>query len=174
MILKVLIYPNPILKQKSVDVENFDQKLHELLDNMYETMIEKNGIGLAAIQVGVAQNVLILNLPVGEDEEQSKDTTLELINPVIIKKEGSKSYQEGCLSIPEYYDDVIRAANVTLTYHDRYGETKSLDAKELLSVAIQHEMDHLDGNLFVEKLSMLKRKKFEKEWKKKNREHKKF
>jgi peptide deformylase len=176
MILSIKVYPDPILKKKSLKVTQFDEELHTLLENMYDTMMEKNGIGLAAVQVGIVKQVLILNLPTkeGEEEVQQKENTLELINPIITAKSGSQTYQEGCLSVPEYYDDIERAASISLEYQDRHGNAKTLNANELLSVAIQHEMDHLEGHLFVEKLSLLKRKKFEKEWKKKNRSRKKF
>ncbi len=166
MILDIVVYPDKMLRSKSTNVLEFDEKLHNLLDDMYETMIAKEGIGLAAIQVGIAKNILIINLA-NEDEKQEKEDLLEVINPKITHLEGSEIYQEGCLSVPGYYDDVKRAKNITVEYFDRYGQKIIKDLDGLLSIAMQHEMDHLMGHLFIEKLSYLKRKKFEKEWKKK-------
>ena len=133
---------------------------------MYETMIAKNGIGLAAIQTGEAKRILIINLVDEESKEQRKKDLLEIINPKILRKEGEIIYQEGCLSVPGYYEDVKRAEFITLEYQDRFGERQELEADGLLSVAIQHEMDHLDGHLFIERIGYNKRKKFDKEYKK--------
>jgi len=174
VIRKILTYPDPVLKRVSSDVKAFDKKLHALLDDMYETMIAENGIGLAAIQIGVELNTLIINIPREDDELQYKEDLLEVINPEIIKSEGSTVYKEGCLSVPEYYDEVERAEKVEIKFQDRFGKEKSMQADSLLAIAIQHEIDHLRGNLFIEHLPMLKRKKFEKEWKRKARENKKF
>jgi len=166
MIREIITYPNKLLKEKSKDVESFDSQLHTLLDDMYETMMAKNGIGLAAIQVAIPQNILIINLP-NTEEEQSKDDLLEIINPSILERKGSTIYTEGCLSVPEYYEDVERAEWIKVTYHDRDGNSIEAEYDGLMAIAFQHEMDHLKGELFIEKLSFLKRKKFEKEWKKK-------
>jgi peptide deformylase len=141
---------------------------------MYETMIAKNGVGLAAIQIGVPKRVLIINVPIETDEEdielQPKDNTLEIINPVITyRSEGKTKFQEGCLSVPGFYEDVERYEMVTIEYQDRDGNTFTIEDDAFLAVALQHEMDHLDGKLFIEKLSYIKRKKFEKEWKKREK-----
>ncbi len=168
MIRKIITYPDKRLFMRSNEVERFDKELHTLLDDMYETMIAKNGIGLAAIQVAVPMRALIINLP-DEEGKQHKEDLLELINPVIVESRGTQVYTEGCLSVPEYYDDVERAEWVRVEYHDRNGNKKRIETDGLLAVAIQHEMDHLDGHLFIEKLPYLKRKKFEKEWKKKKK-----
>jgi len=172
MIKTVITYPNSILKKISKDVKIFDNKLHILLDNMYETMIANKGIGLAAIQIGVDQNVLIINL-VDENEEQKKDDLLELINPKITHKDGSVTYQEGCLSVPGFYEDVERAEHVIVEYQDRFGNAQTLDTNGLLSIAIQHEMDHLRGKLFVDTFSFIRRKKFDKEYKKEQKNKRK-
>ena len=166
MIREILVYPDKRLRLKSKDVMAFDADLHTLLDDMYETMIAKEGIGLAAIQVGIAKNILIINLA---DEEgiQKKEALVEVINPKITHKEGEEVYQEGCLSVPGYYDDVKRAQKIKVEYFNRFGEKIVQELDGLLAIAMQHEMDHLLGHLFIEKLSYLKRKKFEKEWKKK-------
>ena len=166
MILEILTYPNKKLFVKSLEVKVFDEKLHNFLDDMYETMIAKNGIGLAAIQTGEAKRILIVNLVDEESKEQHKEDLLEIINPKILRKEGEIIYQEGCLSVPGYYEDVKRAEFITLEYQDRFGQRQELEADGLLSVAIQHEMDHLDGHLFIERIGYNKRKKFDKEYKK--------
>jgi peptide deformylase len=165
MIRKIITYPNKILKEKSKDVEVFDQELHTLLDDMYETMMDKNGIGLAAIQIAEAKNVLIINLP-NQNDEQVKEDLVEIINPKILERRGSTLYTEGCLSVPEYYEDVERAEWIKVSYQTRDGSFIETEYDGLMAIALQHEMDHLKGELFIEKLSFLKRKKFEKEWKK--------
>jgi len=174
LIREVRTYPDPVLKKVSKKVVDFGQELHTLLDDMCDTMLAENGVGLAAIQVGVALNVLVILIPSEEDDSQNREDLFEIINPKIIAKSGTEIYREGCLSIPEYYDEVERAAEVEIAYQDRTGASKTLKADGLLAIAIQHEMDHLAGHLFVERLPMLKRKKFEKEWKKRARENKRF
>jgi len=171
MRLSIVEYPDKRLKEKSIDVVKFDAKLHKLLDAMYPIMIETNGIGLAAIQVAHAKKVLILNIP-EEDGEQPKENLLEIINPVLTHKSGESVYQEGCLSVPSFYEDIVRYEKISINYQDRDGNTKQLDADGLLSIAIQHEMDHLNGILFIDKLSYSRRKKFEKEYKKMLKERK--
>ena len=171
MILEVITYPNKILRQKSKKVECFDSALHTTLDNMYETMIEKNGVGLAAIQVGIPKRMLIINLP-REDKLLHKEDLLEIINPQILSTEGEILFQEGCLSVPNFYEMIQRFSFVRLKYCDRFGKEFILEAEDYLAVAIQHEIDHLNGVLFVDKLSILKRKKFEKEYKRLQKEQK--
>jgi peptide deformylase len=168
MIREVVVYPDRRLKQVSKEVVAFDTTLHTLLDDMYETMIAQNGIGLAAIQVGVDSRVLIITLP-DENEEQHQENTLEMVNPIIVTQEGTTKCQEGCLSVPGFHEDVERFSYVKVTYQDREGNPHTLESDDFLAIAIQHEMDHLEGKLFVEKLSILKRKKFEKEWKKRHK-----
>lgn len=168
MILPILSYPDSKLKQRSNEVEVFDEKLHTLLDDMYETMLSREGVGLAGIQVNVPQRILIINIP-REDKTQYKEDLLEIINPKITKKEGEIFFTEGCLSVPSFYEDVLRYDEVEITYQDRFGKPHTLHAQGYLAVAIQHEMDHLDGILFIDRLSMMKRKKFEKEFKREQR-----
>jgi peptide deformylase len=169
MIREILIYPDKQLKLVSEEVEEFDKALHDLLDDMYETMVAKNGVGLAAIQIGVPKRVLVINIPIqneDQDRDQPKENTLEIINPVFEEKLGSTVFQEGCLSVPGIYEDVERFAFVKISYQDRYGNKHEIKDDDFLAIAIQHEIDHLDGKVFIEKLSFIKRKKFEKEWKK--------
>jgi len=175
MVKEIVVYPDKRLKLISKEIKVFDGALHDLLDDMYDTMRAKNGVGLAAIQVGVDLRALIINVPLedkdGEsyseehsENDQPKENTLEMINPVIIEKDGTEKFQEGCLSIPGVYEDVERAKHVKVAYFDRSGKKHNIEDEGFLAVAIQHEMDHLDGKVFIEKLSFLKRKKFEKEW----------
>lgn len=171
MKLTIVEYPDKRLKEKSKSIEKFDKELHKLLDAMYETMVGSNGIGLAAIQVGHAKRALILNIP-DENDEQSIDTLIEMINPIITQTSGVTTYQEGCLSVPSFYEDVERHENIVVNYQDRGGNTKIIEADGLLSIAIQHEMDHLEGILFIDKLSYSRRKKFEKEYKRMQKEKK--
>jgi peptide deformylase len=173
MVREIVIYPDKRLKRISKEVESFDVELHTLLDDLYDTMCAKNGVGLAAIQVGADVRALIINVPLESEDgehDQPKDNTLEMINPVIVEKDGSEIFQEGCLSIPGVYEDIERAKHVKIEYFDRNGNKKSIEDDDFLAIAMQHEMDHLDGKVFIEKLSYIKRKKFEKEWKRKCKE----
>jgi len=171
MKLSIVEYPNKKLREKSIIVEKFDKELHKLLDAMYPIMMNTNGIGLAAIQVSHAKQVLILNLP-DEEDNQPIDNLIEMINPVITNKNGETTYQEGCLSVPTFYEDIIRAESLSVNYQDRDGNTKTLEANGLLSIAIQHEVDHLNGILFIDKLTSSRRRKFEKEYKRMQKEKK--
>ncbi|MDR0666066.1 MAG: peptide deformylase [Campylobacteraceae bacterium] len=166
MVREILTYPNPKLREVSKDVTSFDAKLHALLDDMYDTMIERGGVGLAAIQIGVELNAVVIN-PVNEEGEQKKEDLIEFINPQIIESDGTILFQEGCLSVPSVYEDVERFEKVKVRFFDRAGDECVKEYEGFMSVAVQHEIDHLRGRLFIEKLSYLKRKKFEKEWKKK-------
>jgi peptide deformylase len=177
MVREIIVYPDKRLKLISKEVTSFDGGLHDLLDDMYDTMRARNGVGLAAIQVGVDIRALIINIPLEteygegvEHTDQPKENTLEMINPVIVEQNGTEKFQEGCLSIPGVYEDVERAKHVKVEYFDRNGEKQTIEDDDFLSVAMQHEMDHLDGKVFIEKLSYIKRKKFEKEWKRKQKE----
>ncbi|MCR1815884.1 peptide deformylase [Aliarcobacter butzleri] len=165
MVREVITYPNKLLRLKSKDVEKFDSELHTLLDDMYETMIAQNGVGLAAIQVAVPLNVLVINLP-NEEDIQDKNDLIEAINPVITHKDGTQVFTEGCLSVPGFSEDVTRAEHIIVEYFNRFGEKQTMESEGFLAVAWQHEMEHLSGHLFIENLSIIKRKKFEKEWKK--------
>lgn len=173
MIRPILVYPDPILRKKSQDVEVFDEKLHTLLDDMNDTMFEFGGVGLAAVQIGVLLNVLIINIPIDDpDDEQNTDgiqlaeNQIEAINPKLIYKDGKQTFNEGCLSVPGIHEEITRANDVTISYCDRFGEKYTIQADGFLAVAWQHEMEHLSGHVFIENLSFLKRKKFEKDWKK--------
>lgn len=165
MIKEVLTYPNPTLRKKSTNVMKFDNELHTLLDDMYDTMIEHAGVGLAAIQVGIALNVLIISLP-NEEDFQDKDDLIEAINPIITHKDGEQIFMEGCLSIPGFNEEIKRAQHINVEYYTRDGELVVIEAEDFLAVAWQHEVEHLEGHVFIENLSVTKRKRFEKDWKK--------
>ena len=169
MIQDIVVYPDKRLKEVSSPVEKFDEALHRLLDDMYDTMVAKKGVGLAAIQIGVPKRVLIINLPEDDADDVviKKEDTLEIINPIFTSMEGKCKHQEGCLSVPGFYEEIERASHIVMEYQDRYGEKKVIENQDFLAIALQHEIDHLDGKVFIEKLSFIKRKKFEKEWKKK-------
>ena len=125
MVREIVVYPDKRLKLVSKEVESFNGALHDLLDDMYDTMRACNGVGLAAIQIGVDCRALIINVPleVAEGEhDQPKENTLEMINPVILQKDGSEVFQEGCLSVPGIYEEVERAKHVKVEYCDRYGK----------------------------------------------------
>lgn len=160
-ILEVLRFPDERLRTKAAEVTQIDDSIREIVNNMFETMYEENGIGLAATQVNIHQRIVVIN--VTEDKEEA----LVLINPEITKKDGSKISEEGCLSVPTAYAKVDRAETVTVKAQNEKGETFELDADGLLAVCIQHELDHLNGVLFIDYLSPLKRqrirKKLEKE-----------
>ncbi|MBS0412573.1 MAG: peptide deformylase [Proteobacteria bacterium] len=146
-----------VLKQVSTPVETVDDDLRALMDDMLETMYDAPGIGLAAIQVGVPKRVIVMDLARGEDEEPAPRY---FVNPEILwASEETQPYEEGCLSVPEIYDEVERPARVKLRYLDYHGKTVEEDAEGLYAVCIQHEMDHLEGVLFIDHLSRLKRER---------------
>ncbi|WP_404423961.1 peptide deformylase [Thalassospira australica] len=150
----ILIIPDPRLKQECEEVAEVNDEIRELLDDMLETMYAAPGIGLAAPQIGVMKRLVVMD--VSDDKE--KPQPLKLVNPEIIwESEDTSVYQEGCLSIPEQYADVERPAEVGLRYLDENGKEHEIEADGLLATCIQHELDHLDGILFTDYLSALKR-----------------
>ena len=159
-VLKVLSYPDKRLRTKAAPVKVVDDAIRRIMDDMLETMYEAPGIGLAATQVDVHQQIVVI------DVSEDKSDPLYLINPEIVEKSGTEISEEGCLSVPEYYAEVERSEKVTVRALDRDGEPYEIDADGLLAVCIQHEMDHLQGKLFVDYLSPMKqqrvRKKLEK------------
>jgi peptide deformylase len=150
-LLDILEFPDPRLRNRAKPVQNVDGKVARLADDMLETMYQAPGIGLAASQVNVHQRLIVL------DVSEAKDEPLVLINPEIIASEGEIESAEGCLSIPGFYEPVIRARQIQLGAVNREGEEFTLEAEDLLAVCIQHEMDHLEGKLFVDYLSNTKR-----------------
>ncbi len=150
-IRKIIYLPDPRLRKVSTPVETFDDQLHALIDDMFDTMYAAKGVGLAAPQIGINIRLSVVDV-IGDKSQQ-----LVLANPEIIASEGQVEYQEGCLSVPSVYDTVHRAEKVTLRAQDRFGEFFEMTADGLLGECFQHEIDHLNGKLFVDLLSPLKR-----------------
>jgi peptide deformylase len=153
MILKVVKYPEPVLSQPGEPVTEFNDELKTLVNDMFETMYASQGIGLAAPQVAVAKRVTVIDLSQGKDPEQK----LILVNPEVTFREGKQYEEEGCLSFPEIREKVQRASKVRIRAQDIKGKWFEMDGEELLSRAFQHEIDHLDGMLFIFRMSSLKR-----------------
>lgn len=151
MIRTIVHLPNPVLRQVAADVTEFDDALQQLIEDMFETMYDAPGVGLAAPQIGVSLQVAVVDV-LGDKTQQ-----YVLINPKVIASEGNTKYQEGCLSVPGVYDTVERATSVTIQALDRHGKSYELTADGLLGECFQHEIDHLNGRLFIDLLSPLKR-----------------
>ena len=153
--LPVRIFGDPVLRQRAPEVTSFDDTLRRLIADLRETMHAYQGVGLAATQVGVLQRALVVDVPL--DEEGLTRAAYALVNPVIAARDATQSAEEGCLSIPGIFGDVTRALRIRVNYQDEQGSPRTLDAEGYLARAIQHEIDHLDGVLFVDRLSVLKR-----------------
>src|ERR1700746_3925118 len=150
----ILTAPDPRLKKKSKPVDSVDAEVRQLMDDMLETMYDAPGIGLAAPQIGELKRVIVLDI----DREDLKTGPILMANPEIIEaSDEDATYEEGCLSVPEHYSDVVRPAKVTVRYLNREGETKEMTCEGLLATCVQHEIDHLDGILFIDHISALKR-----------------
>jgi peptide deformylase len=147
------IYGDPVLRQKAADVTSFDETLRKLVEDMFDTMHAYQGVGLAANQVGVAQRLFVVDVPMDDDTRVRQ----AIANPVLDEREGSESAEEGCLSMPGIYEDVTRALRVRVRGQDEYGEPVEIRAEGYLARAIQHEADHLNGVLFTDRLSPLRR-----------------
>lgn len=165
--LEVLTYPNPLLRRKAHPVAKVTDEHRKLVDDMLETMYLEKGIGLAAIQVGIDIRLLVIDIrPMGEgarydttkmtDRERAVDMPLAIFNPVITKKEGKTTYEEGCLSLPGYFETVQRSDYIEVEGLDRDGKKIELKLDGLLSICMQHEIDHLDGKVFLDRLSPIK------------------
>jgi peptide deformylase len=158
-------YPDPVLRNKTSRVERVDSALDRLIEDMVETMHAAPGVGLAANQVGVSLQLAVIDLSSRENEEQ-RHPLIVIINPEILSMEGSVIEEEGCLSIPDYAEKVKRAARVRVRAQDRSGNPFEIEAEGLLAKALQHEIDHLNGLLFVDRLSSLKKGLFKRKFKK--------
>jgi peptide deformylase len=154
--LQILEYPDPRLRTKAEPVETVDDELRRLIDDMFETMYEAPGIGLAATQVNVHRRLLVA------DVSEEHDDPRVFINPEILERDGVAVTEEGCLSVPGFYEKVERADHIRVRALDRHGETFEVELEGLLAVCVQHEIDHLDGKLFVDYLSQLKRQRIRK------------
>ncbi|MFO1079757.1 MAG: peptide deformylase [Reyranellaceae bacterium] len=153
-VLPILTAPDPRLKKKSLPVDAVDDGLRQLMDDMLETMYAAPGIGLAAPQVGVLKRLVVLDI----EREDVKTGPLFLVNPEIVEaSDEDATYEEGCLSVPEHYSEVARPARVRVRYLDRDGVAQEMDCDGLLATCVQHEIDHLDGVLFIDHISALKR-----------------
>ena len=151
-LLPILEFPDPRLRTVAEPVTEFNDELRQLIKDMFETMYDAPGIGLAATQINVHQRIITI------DTSEEKNDPLVVINPQVeILTDETEKLQEGCLSVPGYYEDVVRPNRIRLTAQDEQGKTYTLDADDLLAVCIQHEIDHLEGKLFVDYLSPLKR-----------------
>ena len=161
--LTILEFPDPRLRTKAQPVTDFGAELQKQIDDMFETMYAAPGIGLAATQVNIHKQLIVID--VSEDNDQP----LVLINPEFVEKRGVEEMEEGCLSFPGVYAKVQRANEVRIKFQDRHGKAQEIDTGELLAVCIQHEMDHIEGKLFVDYLSPLKRDRIRKQLEKKQR-----
>ena len=151
---QILTEPNKILRQKSLPVENVDKDIQSLMDDMLETMYAAPGIGLAAIQVGIPKRVIVLDI----EQKEGKKNPIFLVNPEIIEKSKNNStYEEGCLSVPGQFAEIDRPDKCHVKYLDYHGQPKEIKAEGMLATCIQHEMDHLEGILFIDYLSKLKK-----------------
>lgn len=162
--LEILHFPDPRLRRRARTVDRFDAELTRTLEDMFETMYAAPGIGLAATQVGIARRMAVI------DVSEAKDERLVLINPELVSREGSCESDEGCLSVPGYYDTVNRAERVAVRARDAAGKAYELEAEGLLAICIQHEIDHLNGRLFIDYLSDLKRRRVRRQLEKARRE----
>ncbi|MFW5425759.1 MAG: peptide deformylase [Methylophagaceae bacterium] len=155
-LLDILRFPDPRLRKKALPVSTVTGQTRQLAEDMLETMYAAPGVGLAAIQVNVQQRIVVIDI------SEDKSAPLIFINPEIINKEGEREHEEGCLSVPEAYELVTRADTVRVKALDQHGKKFELDTDELLATCIQHEIDHLDGKLFVDYISNLKRQRIKK------------
>lgn len=168
-LLEILKYPDPFLKTRASKVASVDSSVKKLISDMVETMYHAKGIGLAAVQVGVDKRVVVLDVPDDDDRERHKGKNLvTLVNPEITSSAGETKYEEGCLSVPGITADVIRASEVTVKALDGEGKPVEINATGLFAIALQHELDHLDGVLFIDRLSRLKREMIKRKLKKAN------
>ncbi|MDH5190343.1 MAG: peptide deformylase [Gammaproteobacteria bacterium] len=155
-LLNILHYPDPRLRNHALPVENVDDGIRKTVDDMLETMYAAPGIGLAATQVNIAKQIIVIDI------SEDKNQPLCLINPEILESTGTEKMEEGCLSVPDIFEEVERAEKIKVRALNRDGESFELETDGLLAVCIQHEMDHLDGKLFVDYLSSLKQKRIRK------------
>lgn len=160
MVRKILAYPDPILKKKALPVAIINDATRELIRDMAETMYDAQGVGLAAPQIGVSQRIIVIDVSQKDDRPE----LIVCINPMFIHTEGESYEEEGCLSVPKYAANIHRHAKVVVKALDLHGEEVTYNAEGLLAIAFQHEIDHLDGILFVDHLSPLKKEMFKKKY----------
>jgi peptide deformylase len=169
-VLEICTFPNPVLKQKSRPIQKIDPKILQLVQDMAETMYSAPGVGLAAPQVGHSLRLAVIDVTPADGPKN----LLVLINPEIVAAEGECTWDEGCLSVPDCNEEVKRSKKVVVRYQNLQGENAEITGEELLAIALQHEIDHLDGILFIDRLSPLKRRLIKKKFQKKDKEEKKL
>ncbi len=162
-LLPILHFPDERLRRQAQPVPDVNDEIRRLMDDMLETMYDAPGVGLAAPQVDVVKRVIVV------DVSEERDAPLAMVNPEVIAREGVEVMEEGCLSVPGIYENVERAASVRIRYLDRSGQADEVDAEGLLAVCLQHEIDHLDGKLFVDYLTEIKRQRIKKKLEKARR-----
>jgi len=168
-VLEILHYPNPVLREKTKPVQKVDEEIRRLVRDMAETMYSAPGVGLSANQVGYSLRLAVIDVT---PADQPKNL-LVLINPEIMAADGERTWDEGCLSVPDCSEEVKRSQKVVVRYQNLEGETMEITGEDLLGIALQHEIDHLDGILFIDRLSLLKRRLIKKKLLKKEKEEKK-
>ena len=156
-LLNIHTFPDPILRQKALPVTDFDQSLDDTAKSMLETMYVSSGIGLAAVQAGILKKIIVIDLISGEEDISLREPHV-FVNPKILKKYGSTVSEEGCLSVIDFRGDVERAEKISVEYQDVKGNIHQMEAEEMMSICLQHEIDHLNGILFIDHLPVLKQK----------------
>ena len=156
-LLNIHTFPDPILRKKALPVTEFDQSLYDTAQSMLETMYVSSGIGLAAIQTGILKQIIVIDLKSGEEDIRLREPHV-FVNPKILKKFGSTVSEEGCLSVIDFRGDIERAEKILVEYKDLKGNIHQINANEMMSICLQHEIDHLNGILFIDHLPVLKQK----------------
>lgn len=167
-VLDICIYPDPVLRRKTECVKNIDKDVQRLIDDMAETMYEAPGVGLAANQVGRSLSIITVDI----QREDCEYGLIVLVNPELVSAQGETTFEEGCLSVPDYFASVKRSAEIIVRGLDRDGKEVRIEANGMLAVALQHEMDHLEGKLFIDHISPSARDIFKRKWKKTHKEEK--
>lgn len=155
-VLEILQFPDPTLRRRAEPIAHVDERIYRLAQNMAETMYRAPGIGLAAPQVGISERLIVVDLSAGENPGE----LITIVNPVILCREGEVRMEEGCLSVPDLRETVTRCRRIVVRGHDLEGRAVELEGEDLMAVALQHEIDHLDGVLFLDHLSQLKRSRY--------------
>lgn len=164
--LSICTYPDPVLRQRATEVERIDREIRRLIDDMAETMYKAPGIGLAANQVGKPVRVLVVDL----QRPEYAHGLIALVNPCIVRAQGEVVYEEGCLSVPEFFCNVKRYEQITVRGMDVNEKVVEIEANGLLAIALQHEIDHLEGRLFIDRIGTVAKDVFKRKWKKKQKE----
>ena len=164
-LLKIHTFTDPILRKKALPVKDFDRSLYDTVQSMLETMYVSRGIGLAAIQAGILKQIIVIDLNSGEEDFSLREPHV-FVNPIILNKYGSTVSEEGCLSVIDFRGDIERAEKISFEYQDVKGNVHQMEADDMMSICLQHEIDHLNGILFIDHLPVLKQKMVKKKLKK--------